>query len=62
MLRLRRLFGELDYAQRRMLELRTGQPFTGPRPASPRAAAEIDRLDAAWAATGGDRGACRVTA
>jgi hypothetical protein len=47
-LRLRRLFAELDYAQRRTLELRTGVSFTGPRPVSGRAQAQIARLESAW--------------
>ena len=48
MLRLRRLFNELDYAQRRMLELQTGQSLTGPRPPSRAARREIEQLDCAW--------------
>jgi hypothetical protein len=36
-IKLRRLLGELDYAQRRTLELRTGVSFTGPAEPSRRA-------------------------
>jgi hypothetical protein len=46
--RLRRLFGELSYAQRRSFELRTGVPYTDPRGPSPRNQREIDHLDALW--------------
>ena len=50
MLRLRRLLGELDYAQRRTLELRTGRSFTGPRLPSRAARREVDQLNATWMA------------
>jgi hypothetical protein len=48
-IRLRRLLGELDYAQRRCLELRTGVRFTGPAEPSRRARREAAALDDVWA-------------
>jgi hypothetical protein len=45
--RLRRVFAELGYAQRRSFELRTGVPLGGPRPG--RASGdEIAALEAAY--------------
>jgi hypothetical protein len=49
-IRLRRLYADADYAQRRLLELRTGLTLTGPRAVAPRARREIDHLEAALAA------------
>ena len=46
--RIRRLFGELGYAQRRSFELRTGVSFSDPRGRSGRNQREIDHLDALW--------------
>jgi hypothetical protein len=51
-IRLRRLLGELDYAQRRVLELRTGVAFTGPRDRSPGARRQVSELDSLWQLTG----------
>jgi hypothetical protein len=47
-LRLRRLLGELSYAQRRTLELRTGVEFTGPRPESRRERRQVAALESTW--------------
>jgi hypothetical protein len=46
--RIRRLFGELGYAQRRSFELRTGVPLSDPHGRSPRHQRQIDHLDALW--------------
>jgi hypothetical protein len=47
-IRLRRIYAELDYAQRRSLELRTGRSFTGPPRPSRRTRRQIAELDRAW--------------
>lgn len=53
--RLKHLWSELDYAQRRMLEERTGIPFTEPhehfRPAS-----TVEELEALYVLEGHPRG------
>ncbi len=46
--RLRRLIGELGYAQRRSFELQTGVPLTRPRGDVRRDQRQIDHLDALW--------------
>ena len=46
--RLRRLIGELGYAQRRSFELQTGVSLTDPRGPSRRSRRQIDHLDALW--------------
>jgi hypothetical protein len=46
--RIRRLFGELAYAQRRSFELQTGVPLSDPRGPSARNQRQIDHLDALW--------------
>jgi hypothetical protein len=45
--RVRRLIGELSYAQRRSFELQTGVPL-GDRSRSLRNQRQIDHLDALW--------------
>lgn len=43
--RVRRTWGEMDYAQRRLFEIQTGLRVTGPRPTrGARAIAELERL------------------
>ena len=44
--RIRRLFGELGYAQRRSFELQTGVPLSEGH--SARHQRQIDHLDALW--------------
>jgi hypothetical protein len=46
--RIRRLFGELGYAQRRSFELQTGVPLSDPRGRSSRNQRHVDYLDALW--------------
>ncbi len=47
--RIRRLFGELGYAQRRSFELQTGVPLSGHAAGRPsRNQREINHLDALW--------------
>ncbi|HTU28869.1 MAG TPA: hypothetical protein VMF07_05785 [Solirubrobacteraceae bacterium] len=46
--RIRRLFGELGYAQRRSFELQTGVPLSDPQRRSLRHQRQIDHLDALW--------------
>jgi hypothetical protein len=46
--RVRRLFGELGYAQRRSFELQTGVPLSDPRGRSRHNQRQIDHLDALW--------------
>lgn len=50
--RLRRILGELSYAQRRSFELRTGLPFPGAEP-SARGRRQISELNALWDGTTG---------
>lgn len=45
--RLKELWAELDYAQRRLLEVRTGVPMLPPE--RPRSAASIEDLEALYA-------------
>jgi hypothetical protein len=47
-IRARRVFAELNYAQRRALEWRMGVQFTGPREPSRRGREEIARLQELW--------------
>ena len=49
---VRRMWAELDYAQRRLLEIRTGIPF-GTERMHTRKRAEIDELEALYAADDG---------
>ena len=51
-IRLRRLYGELAYAQRRCIELRTGVPLTGPTDRSRRSRRQISELNALLTHTG----------
>jgi hypothetical protein len=53
--RLREIAGELDYGQRRALEVRTGYVFT-PETERRLARAEIRRLEALYDSDSGDRG------
>lgn len=46
--RVRRLIGEIGYAQRRSFELQTGVPLTEPRNPSRRSQRQIQHLDALW--------------
>jgi len=57
-IRMRRVFGELAYAQRRSLELRTGLSLTEPRERTRRGRRQVAQLDALWAR----RAACREAA
>ena len=54
-LRLRRLHGELAYAQRRLLELQTGLCLARPSVRSRRHQREVAELDALWANAAGRR-------
>jgi hypothetical protein len=51
--RLRRIVGELSYAQRRSFELRTGVPFPGGADRSSRGRRRISELNALWDGTSG---------
>jgi hypothetical protein len=52
--RIKQIWAELDYAQRRLLEIRTGIPsLAQPERASPRGSAE--ELDALWIGSGRGR-------
>jgi hypothetical protein len=46
--RIRRLFGELGYAQRRSFELQTGVPLSDHAGRLRRNQRQIDHLDALW--------------
>ena len=47
--RVQHLWAELDYAPRRLLEIRTGVPLSRPQD-GPRTAASVDELEALYAA------------
>lgn len=49
-LRVRRTWGEMDYAQRRLFEIQTGLRVTGPRP--PRRARTIEELERLYELSG----------
>jgi hypothetical protein len=57
--RLRRLLGELGYAQRRVLELQTGVAFTGRRELSRPHRRQISELESLWQA-GGSTSPCEL--
>ncbi len=46
--RIKRLWAEIDYAQRRSFELQTGIPLTGSREPSPAQRRQIAELEAAY--------------
>jgi hypothetical protein len=47
--RVKRAWSELEYAQRRLFELRTGVAVTGPKRTSSRDRATIDKLERLYA-------------
>lgn len=49
--RIRRLVGELSYAQRRSFELRTGVPYPGGAGPSTHGRRQISELNALWHGT-----------
>ena len=48
-IRIRRVFGELAYAQRRSLELRTGLSLTEPPERTRHGRRQVAQLEAVWA-------------